>query len=192
GVLLGVRGGGGGVAQERGGAHPVALLGRQAVPVRGRGQPGQVQQGRGEVGDVGVLAADPVVAGGAGQSGGPGDDERHPHAAGEGLPLVEPERGVGGLAPAARVVHAEPLGADQRGGVRDVVLPVAGNRVVHEPGEVAAGALRPALGGAAVVGGEHHDGVLQFAECLDGVQDPADALVDAVHHGGVDLHVAGV
>ena len=67
--------------------------------------------------------------------------------------------------------------------MRHVPRPIGGHRPVHELAEVGTGTL----GGTTVVRGEHHDRVVEFAEGLDGVEDPADRFVHAVHHRRVDL-----
>ncbi len=191
GVLLRVRGRLRRVAQDLGDADAVALLRGKPVPMGRRLESGEVQEGRGDVGDVRVVLAQPGVAVGAPEPGRPGQQERHPDTAGERLPLVEPERRVGRLAPAARVVDSDLLRADQFLVVRDVAHPVGRHRPVHELTEVRTGSHRTTFGRAAVVGGEHDDGVVGFAEFVEGVEDPAHALVDAVDHGGVDLLVPG-
>ncbi len=192
-VLLGVGGVVGGVGEDGGEADAVRLLEGDAPAALRPGETGEFEEGGGDVGDVLVLGAEsggePPVA----DALGPGQDEGHADAARVGVALVEAEGGVGGHAPAARVVDEAAGAADQLGVAVDVGVPVAGEAgVVDEAAEVGAGALRAALAGAAVVGGEDDDGVVEFAERVEGGGEPAEVLVDVVDQGRVHLHVAGV
>lgn len=58
---------------------------------------------------------------------------------------------------------------------------------MDELAEVRTGAFGATFGGAAVVGGEDHNSVVEFAERLDGVEDAPHRFVHAVHHRCVDL-----
>lgn len=80
--------------------------------------------------------------------------------------------------------------ADEGFVVGDIAHPV---RILNmrELCEVASGSVRTALGGAAVVGGEDDDRVVELAEFVQGVDDASDALIDRVDHRRVHLHVAG-
>ena len=71
----------------------------------------------------------------------------------------------------------------------DVALPVRRHRSVHELAEVRTGSDRTTLGGTTVVGREHDDRVVEFAELGQGVDDASDALIDRINHGRIDLLV---
>ena len=49
--------------------------------------------------------------------------------------------------------------------------------------------LRAAGAGAAVVGGKHDDGIVEFAKLFEMSNQATDILVRAVEHGCVRLHV---
>ena len=48
------------------------------------------------------------------------------------------------------------------------------------------------LGGRAVVGRQHDDGVVEFAQAVDKVDDPAQVVVGLLQEGRIDLHLPGV
>ena len=83
-------------------------------------------------------------------------------------------------APAARVVHGGLRTADQRRdrGRRRASQSAGSPAHVGELAEVAAGAVDAALGGAAVVGGEDDDGVVELAESLERVDSRPTLRVD--------------
>ena len=133
---------------------------------------------------MGVLT--PQLAPG-GQALGPGQDEGHRVAPGVGVDLVEPERRVRSHGPAPGVV-GHGLGPAQQVHPGEVGVDVG---LAQEVDEVAAGPGLLALPGGAVVGREDDDRVVQLVQLGQSVEQPPDALVEAVDHARVDLHVPG-
>ena len=69
---------------------------------------------------------------------------------------------------------------------REVLLEALGHEV--EEVHLVERALRAALGAGAVVAHDQHDRVVELAERVDEVEDPADAVVGVLEEAGVDLH----
>ena len=159
----------GGVGVAQGGDHRRARLGLQGAARRARSVPGP-RAGRGPWAARSetwaywrrrVAAADPARR--------PRHEERDGVAAGVGVDLVQPERGVAGHRPAPRVVGAGLGAADEVEALVVGVDVVAGGEVDH----VAGGADHLALAGGPVVGGEHDDGVVELADLLERVEQAA-------------------
>ncbi len=129
------------------------------------------------------------------QSGRPRDDARIAHPALEGVPLEPPDRRVAGLSPPPRVVVVGLVAAQlvDPGQVQvDVLVATLGEA------EFADRAVGAGLAGGAVVGHQHHDGVVGLARLLQGVEHPADLRVgvgeeprEQLHHPGVEAPVTG-
>ena len=119
-----------------------------------------------------------------GEARGPADDERDAHAALVAEVLVHREGRVAEHRPAravgtvrARLPHA-----------RELLTPV---QVVASAARDAVESEGTPLVAGAVVAGEDDDRALKFAGALQVGQDPADAAVDVLDHGGEDGHAAG-
>ena len=160
-----------------------------AVDHRRMGQPGDLEDRRGDIDDVAELIAglapgrDPVR---------PAHDRAVAGAAPVRGDLLGPLVGrVHRVRPADRVVvvglgRAELV--EHRGHeLRRLEL---GHRV--EVRHLVEGAVERALGRGAVVADDHVDErVVERAELIDRVDQPADVVVGVLHEGGVDLHLAG-
>lgn len=172
GVLLRPGGRVGRVPEQRSETHPVDVLHRNTVtgPVdrRRMGDAHQVEDRRGEVRGILVLVTQSTRS----QARGPAQQQRHTDAPGEGLSLVEAERGVGRHAPALRILRHRPWPTDERGipvDVRGQVLRQPRHMV--EATEVGAGAFRTAFRGAAVVGCEDDEGVVLLPQIIEKIDD---------------------
>ena len=159
------------------------------VDRRRMGDAHQVEDRRGEVRGVLVLVAQSTRR----QARGPAQQQRHADASGEGLSLVEAERGVGRHSPAFRIMRHRPRPPDERGIPVDVRGPVLRQpRHMGEATEIGAGALRTTFRGTAVVGGEDDEGVVILPQLIEKIDDSRQGLVNGIDHCGVDLLVPRV
>ncbi len=103
--------------------------------------------------------------------------------------LESAEGGVGSVRPGQVVAHEceRPAGA-RAADIAHADALAAGKRAAVPGGLGRFAVLRQKLRAAAVVGHEHYQGVVVFAVRPERVENPADALVDAVYLGGVNRH----
>ncbi len=147
---------------------------------------GGLHDGRRDVGDVVILAADLTLGLDA---VGPVHDEGVGLAAAV-LALLEVAEGrVASHGPAGVVMRvgvlATPVGVGPPVGVE------LGLQAVEDVGLVE-GAGQSALARGTVVRGDEDEGVLEFPDSLEGIDDAPDLVVDMLHLRGEDLHLARV
>ncbi len=184
-VLGGVPGGRVGLGLVPGVHHAHAFDGPlfDAVDRIGRRYAGGFEDGRHDIDDMVELVADAAhvldVAG-------PG----HGHALGRPAEmrrdLLGPlKRRVEGPGPAGRMVREGPFRSPELVPEK-LILDRHGNAI--EGGELVRGAVEHAFGARAVVAADVDDqGVVQFAEVFDGLDDPADLVVGVGEVGPVDV-----
>ena len=118
---------------------------------------------------------------------GPRDDKADPSPATAGVGLVGWERSVGDLRPTHRINGGSPSGADP-----SFALQIDLHRQSRQPG-IAPVEMQCAGGpggiGAAIVGSEDKDRVVELAELFEQRHEAADILVGAVKHCGIGFHV---
>ena len=186
-ILRGVPGRGVGVRLVPGVGHAHAfdraLL--DAVDRLGRRDAGRFEDGRHDVDDVVELAAD---AAHVGDVAGPGHDHALRRAAEVRRHLLHPlERRVHRPGPAGREVREGPLRSPERI-PEELVLHRHGDAV--EGGELVRRAVEHAFGARAVVAADIDDQrVVELAEVLDGLDDPADLVVGVGEVGAVDVRL---
>ena len=152
-----------GAAQNRRQAAAVERRHRLPAKPRRTGGAGQLREGGEEVDDVAHLMSDRAGP----DDARPGGDQRGRDAALVVEHLVLAERRVAGVGP-RRV--------DRGVGVDAARIPLRG--------------VVDVLAAAAVVGQEQHQRVLLRVQLAQLVEHPPDAAVHALHHGGVDGHLA--
>ncbi len=120
---------------------------------------------------------------------GPVDDERVADAAAIGLALPAPERRVArpGPAPGVVVAHFRTTELVQSGQVlfQRALYVVEEQRFVNHAG-------RTAFGAGAVVGEHHNEGVVQFAEVPEELQQAPDVVIGVCEKSGEDFHHTGI
>ena len=146
---------------------------------------GEVEQGRHHVDHMAELAADRAAIF---ELVGPRYDKADPPAAAAGIGLVRREGSIRDLRPARRVDRRTATAADPLGPF-EIDLDRQGRQSGIAPVEVQ-GAGRARGIGAAIVGRENYDRIVELAQFTEQCHEAADILVGAVEHRGIGFHVA--
>ena len=165
-------------------AKLVPSIGDWAIPsiADWRVDPDQLEQRGQHVDRVGELRPDLALGSDA---TGPRDDARIRDPALVDFALPTTERCVAGHRPAPWVVVVRRGGADLVDASAELL---ATGRDAVPQARVVDRAQRAAFGGCTVVGHDHDDGVVAFAELLDEAQDASDLLVGVRQERGEALH----